>query len=349
MIAICPNASYFTRILIKGTAMEISTGHPWRDVLQRSIKAPDERQRLATALGLTTTTLIRWASGETTPQDQQLARLVKAIHPKMREELIEALQHDYPAIRSSLEEETIESISPEFFAELLSVRATTPTSQRFWRVSDLVLSQILRQLDPNGLGMSITLVQCMPPTAEHHDKVYSLREVAGKGSLPWAAELEHLALFLGAESLGGYVTETGLPHSIDNLAYENLTPAYQSEFEISAAAHPVMFGGRIAGCLSVSSTSVAYFSPERMALLATFSDLVALAFEKHEFYPQEMIELKVMPAPAIQRPILASFQQRVAQAHIAAARQHQRITIQEAQRQVWRDIEDEFVSLTLPL
>jgi GAF domain-containing protein len=337
----------FTRYFVEVTRMEISTSQSWRDVLQRSIKGTDERQRLAIALGLSSTTLIRWANGESTPHYPQLIRLVQVFHPQMREEFIETLQHDYPSISSSLMEDTIGSIPPEFFAELLSLRAITPDSQRFWRISELILSQVLRQVDPNNLGMSITVAQCMPPVEEHNFKIYSLKEVAGKSSFPGASDFEHMALFLGAESLGGYVTETSRPSSIENLENEKLMPSHRFELEASAAAHPIMFGGRVAGCLSASSTRIAYFSQERMALLATFSDLVALAFEKHNFYAPEKIELKVMPNPEIQRPIIASFQQRVAQAHIKAAQQHQRITIQEAQQQVWRDIEDEFIRLSL--
>ncbi len=323
--------------------MEILSGQSWRGILQRIIKATGERQRLATTLGIAPMTLMRWANGESTPQFPQLLRLVELVHPEMRNEFIEALKQNYPSITSSLQENITDAVPSEFFADLLTVRSTTSDAQRFWRISDLVLSQVLRQLDRHNQGMSITLVQCMPPTQEHDFKVYSLRELVGKGTFPWATDLEHLALFLGAKSLGGYVTETGRPSSIVSLENEKLTSAYQSEFEVSAAAHPIMFGGRVAGCLLASSSKVAYFSQERMALLATFSDLVALAFEKNDFYAVDRIELKVMPAPEIQRPIIASFQQRVAQAHVTAAQQHHRMTVQEAQQQVWREIEAEFL------
>jgi transcriptional regulator with XRE-family HTH domain len=327
--------------------MEILTSQSWRGILQRMIRVKGERQRLAIALGLSPMTLTRWANGDSTPQFSQLIRLVQIVQPHIRNEFIETLEQGYPSLSSSLKEITTESIPSEFFAELLTVRSMTSDSQRFWRISDLVLSQVLRQLDPNNLGMSITLVQCMPPLEEHHFKVYSMRELVGKGTFPSASDLEQQALFLGAESLAGYVTETGRPSSIENLANEKLTPANQSDFEVSAAAHPIMFGGRVAGCLLASSTKIAYFTHERTALLATFSDLVALAFNKSDFYATDMIELKVMPRPEIQRPLLASFQHRVTQAQVTSAQQHHRMTIQEAQQQVWREIEAEFIRITL--
>ena len=193
--------------------------------------------------------------------------------------------------------------------------------------------------------MSITLVQCMPPSRAHGNKICSLRERAGKGTFPWAADLEHLALFLGMESLGGYATESRHIVNVDDLRKAKLLPAYQTEYEISAAAHPIMLGGRVAGCLSASSTQVAYFTQARQALLAAFSDLASLAFEKEEFYPADMIELRVMPKPEMQRPILSTFRQRVSKTLTNAAHQRLHMSNLEAEQKVWSELEDELLNL----
>ncbi len=326
--------------------MDTSTTQTWRSILQRVLKVPGERQRLAASLGLSSMTLVRWANGETTPQRIHLMRLVQVVNPLVREELLEALEMDYPDVYSWVKEDTSEPIPSEFFAEILSIRATTPDSLRFWRISEMVLLQVLTQLDSNSLGMSVTFAQCMPPLPGYDNKVCSLRERAGRGTYPWPSDLEPFALFLGAESLGGYVAESGRAMSIDDLSDERLLPAYQSEFEVSAAAHPIMLGERVAGILSVSSTQPGYFTPERMALLVTFSDIASLAFNKDEFYPLDMIELKVMPEPEKQRPIIATFRPRVARAHLVAARQRRHINNLEAEQQVWREIERELISLS---
>src|SRR5205085_3822628 len=118
-------------------------------------------------------------------------------------------------------------IPSEFFAQLLDIRTTTTETLRFWRISDLILKQVLAQLDPNQLGMSATLVQCMPPSPTHGNKIRSLRERVGKGTYPWAADLEHMALFLGLESLAGYVTEVRHIASVDDLSKSRLLPSYQ--------------------------------------------------------------------------------------------------------------------------
>ena len=317
----------------------------WQSSLQHMLKVPGERQRMATALGLSSMTLTRWATGESNPQRSHLIRLVQVVQLQYREELLEGLEAAYPDFQSWLKDDSSEHIPSEFFAQLLDIRTTTTETLRFWRISDLILKQVLTQLDPNQLGMSITLVQCMPPSLTHGNKVRSLRERVGKGTYPWAADLEHLALLLGMESLGGYAVEARHIVNIDDLGKEKLLPAYQTEYEISAAAHPIMLGGRVAGCLSASSTQPAYFTQSRQALLAAFSDLASLAFEKDEFYLPDIIELKVMPKPDYQRPILSTFRQRVSKTLTTASHQRVRMSNLEAEQKAWRELEEELLNL----
>ncbi len=332
----------YTFTFVEAADMLISSS--WQVILQDILQHSGERQRLANVLGLSPITLSRWASGETHPQRSHLARLIHAVQPQYREELLVALESSYPDIQSWFKDDTTEEIPSTFFAELLSIRTTTTESLRFWRISDVLLKQILLQLDPNELGMSVTLVQCMPPSSTHGGKIRSLRERTGKGTFPWAADLEHLALFLGMESLGGYVTEARHIANIDDLSKGKLLPAYQSEFEVSAAAHPIILTGRIAGCLSVSSTQIGHFTQARQTLLAAFSDLASLAFDESDFYDPNLIELRVMPKPSYQRPILNKFRERVAKTLTVATNQRRRMSNPEAEKIVWNEIENELLS-----
>ena len=97
-----------------------------------------------------------------------------------------------------------------------------------------------------------------------------------KELLPGQTDLEHDVLFLGQESLSGYTVEVRHIVCNDNLRQSKTFPAVQDTFEVSAAAHPIRFEGKIAGCLLASSTQPSYFSSQRLNLLATFSDLVSL-------------------------------------------------------------------------
>jgi len=322
----------------------MTTTSSWQSILKQIIRAPAERRRLATALGLSEMTLSRWTNNGIVPPRSQITRLVQVIQPQYRQEFIESLEiGPYPTIQFWLKEGPSEQITTEFYTHVLGLRTTTTESLRFWQISEAILSQALEQLDPNRHGMSITLVQCMTPSKTYDDKIRSLREVAGKGTPPWDADLTHLSLFLGMESLAGYVVEARHEATIEDLSKDTLVPAYRTENEVSAAAYPIMLGDRIVGCLSVSSTQLSYFTQPRMALLAAFSNLASLAFNKADFYPATRVELRIMPLPDIQRPILDSFRQRVAKNLTNA--QHQRIqkTNIEAEREAWEAIENELI------
>lgn len=323
--------------------MPTPTIQAWQSLLQSIIKTPAERQRLATALGVTQMTLSRWVNENSRPQRNHLIQLVQMIQPQHRTALMEALEQSYPEIRYWLHDEIPGQIPTDFFSQVLSTRATVIESLRFWQLSDMVLRQALVQLDPNGLGMSITLVQCMPPSPD--GKIRSLRERMGRGTSPWVADLEQLSIFLGMESLAGYVVQYRRPASIEDLNKDHLLPAYQTDFEVSAAAHPIWLEGRIAGCLLASSTQVGHFSQQRMALLGTFSDVISLAFNKSDFYAPGLVELRLMPYADKQRPHLARFRQQVTETIIKAAQEHQHLDNFEAEQIVWQKLEAQLLAL----
>ncbi len=317
--------------------------HPpvWSTILQNIIRSTPERQRLSSALGVTTVTLSRWASGESKPQRPHLIHLLQVVHPDRRQELLEALEQQYPDIQSWLTEDTTERIPSEFFAQVLNMRTSISESLRFWRISEIVIRQALAQLDPNNLGMAVKLVQCMPPSA--NGKILSLRERIGKGTPPWTADLEHDVVFLGLESLSGYAVD--LRHGVINedLRTSRTTPAVKDDYEVSAAACPICFEGNIAGCLLASSTQAHYFSQQRLSLLSTFSDLVSLAFDKTDFYAPSSITLRVMPPPSVQRPMLTTFHQRVTTRFKQSLLAGEHLSSTEIEAQVWQELEQQLI------
>lgn len=315
----------------------------WSIILQGIIKSPLERQRLSSALDVTSMTLMRWANGESRPQRTHLIHLVQAVHPHQRAQLLEALEQSYPEIQSWLKEDTSGQIPSEFFAQILSMRTTTTESLHFWRMSEMILKQALLQLDPNNLGMAVKLIQCMPPDKD--GKVRSLRERAGKGTPPWITDLEHDVLFLGLESMCGYAVEVHHVVSDNDLRKNTTFPFIKDQFEISAAAQPILFEGRIAGCLLASSTQEGYFSQQRLALLETSSNVISLAFNRQDFYSAQQIELRVMPPPERQRPILAHFRQRVTAKFQEAMTHHTNLSSTEIEMLSWKEIEAELLSL----
>jgi transcriptional regulator with XRE-family HTH domain len=315
----------------------------WSSVLHDIIKSPFERQRLISALGVADMTLTRWANGESKPHRSHLSRLLQVVQAPHRQPLLEALELQFSDIRSLLKDETPEQISPHFFAEVIDALTTTAENQRFWRITDMVLRQALVQLDPYRLGMSIQVIQCMPPGEDK--KVRSIRTTIGRGTSPWTGDLEQDILFLGLESLSGYTVEMRRIIYEPDLSKQSTIPVVRDEYEMSAAAHPIRYEGRIAGCLLASSRQVNHFPQQRLALLTTFSDLIALAIDRADFYPIDQIDLRLMPLPKKQRPVIATFRQRVTEKLQEAAHCGEYLSTADAERQVWQEIERELLAM----
>jgi len=325
--------------------METPNPQSWRTILRRIVKPAGERQRLASIIGLVPMTLARWISGESVPHKAHILRLLHVVNPSLRDELLDALEIDFPDIRLLYQNEGIEQLSSAFFAELLNIRATTSGPLLFHRMSQAVLDKAILLLDPHRLGMAITIARCMPSTPEHNQKIYSLKELAGRGTPPWKPDLEPESIFLGAESLGGYVTQKGYFSNVADLKAESRRQIRRTAYEVSAAAYPIMLSGSIAGCIIASSTQLDYFSKEYMELLEVFSHLASLAFENDEFYPLSSISLQMMPSREMQLPILATFWGRAMDIQEEALRQGGSISNAEAELQALREIEAELLSI----
>src|SRR5207245_2382974 len=139
------------------------------------------------------------------------------------------------------------------------------------------------QLDPNRVGMVITVVRCMSRAGEN--MIRSLREIVGRGTSPWSSDLEQKTLFLGAESLAGYVVMSGRLLAVQSPEEgQSLFPTRWVPGEQSAAAYPILRGGRVAGALLFSCAQPHYFLPPRLTLVHNYAELIALAFEQGEFY-----------------------------------------------------------------
>src|SRR5260370_2150874 len=124
-----------------------------------------------------------------------------------------------------------------------------------------------------------------------------------------SSNIEQNGMYLGAESLAGYCVSTARPQAIQNLKDEsNLLPANQADHEVSAATHPIMFSGRIAGCVLISSTQPNYFlSPSRLALISKYANLIAVAFDPAAFCKPEEIALLPIPHHNVQASHFATF------------------------------------------
>jgi hypothetical protein len=324
---------------------EMQNSQTWRELLGKIIQDPRERARLAAELGVHSLTLTRWVNGDASPRPHNLQSLIRAL-PQYRNLLLELVPKEFGQIVSetTVKDDVQQEIPSAFYARIFHALSELPDPMRSWSICDLVLQQALQQLDPNRVGMEITVMHCMLPPLEQ--KVLSLRETLGRGTPPWTRELQQKTMFLGAESLAGYAVTTGRPVAIQTREEgQSRFPARWVEREESAAAHPIRRGGRIAGCLLFSSTQPNYFLPFRLALIESYTELIALAFEREEFYDFAQIELGIMPAIEKQQPYFSAFSRRVTDMVREASRNQQPISIIEAEQMVWKQIETELLSL----
>ena len=316
----------------------------WREFLGSIISNASERDRIASEIGVHSITLSRWVSGKSSPRPHNMRQLLRAM-PKQQRQQFQSLLEKVSSDVSDFDIDTSEQeISYKFIMEVLDARASIPDLLRFWSITRLVLQQALRQLDPERVGLAITVVRCMPP---RDGKIRSLREGVGLGTPPWGGDLEEKALLLGAESLAGHVTVScRLEHIGDLKANKTFLPAYQVEHEVSAVACPIMYACRVAGCLLLSSTQQDYFAPEaRLSLVRGYTNLVSLAFNPEEFYDPEKIALHIMPPPFRQQDFFDGFRQRVLKRMQKSAVLEQRLASTEAEHQEWLQIEESLLNL----
>ncbi|HLX58209.1 MAG TPA: hypothetical protein VKR83_14405, partial [Ktedonobacteraceae bacterium] len=154
--------------------------------------------------------------------------------------------------------------------------------------------------------------------------------------------LEQKGMFLGAESLAGYcVTVCRDVENNDIRDTNNPLPAHQVEHELSAAASPILFSGKIAGCMLVSSTQPHYFlSQYRLSLIHNYACLLALAFEPQDFFDMRDIRLEIMPLLSRQQEYFADFRSRVTNVLT-----QKRVTGAEAEQLVWEDLEETILNV----
>lgn len=317
----------------------------WRTLLSKIVSDTQERQRIANEVGVSSVTLMRWVNGESHPRPSNMRQLLKSL-PDQREAFLKALPEELRQLLSNGLEanEALQEIPSAFYIRVLHDHCSLPQSLHFESLCDLILLQALKQLDPNRVGMEITIAQCMVPTGEK--VVRSLRERMGRGTGPWDRELVQKTQFLAAESLAGHVVSTGHYHVIQQREQEQ-SPFLDHwvSWQESTIAFPIMRASKVAGCLVVASNQPSYFLPARQVLIQCYAELLSIAFEVGEFYDLSHIELGVMPSYLVQQGYIATFRRRVTEMMIQARSAGRSLSLLQAEQEAWQQIEDELLRI----
>jgi GAF domain len=327
----------------------------WRSLLGALIEEQDNLSRIADVSGIRQGTLQRWVQKLADPSFIELQALL-AVLPEHRQGLLDQVRVEFPDFTYSDRPENgfterragrfpRKYIPSAFYDRVLYTYTTSLPSLRFWSICNLALKQALIQLDPERLGMAISVAQCMPPS--QGGKVRCLWERLEVGTPPWRADLTQKTLFLGVESLAGYAVATNYPAVIQNLA-ENADhlPARRVEHRESVASFPLLLGGYVAGCLTVSSVEKDFFSYARLDLIESYTRLLMPAFHNEHVWEQDAIDLSIMPSAEVQMSHMETFRQRVNETLISAASRDEPMTMLEAELSIRQQMVEELLQLS---
>jgi hypothetical protein len=318
----------------------MSEPQTWRELLREIIKNPHERKRIAAALGVNPITIVRWIRSESAPRGLHLQRLLEVI-PQLQPLIAE----EFDGLSPLPDEAPPSAIPITFYNHVLGLYATIPDHQRFWSICTAVLQEAVKHLASRGVGLDFSVVQCLAPYPGNI--VRCLREHVGLGTSPGKEQVELRMKLFGAESLAGYVVESGHPSAIANLSAEQRLPHQLPEQARSAAASPIFHASRIAGCLLVASTKPDYFrSPALLDLIAAYATLLALAFDPEDFYESQSIKLGIMPSFQVQDSYFATFQQRVKSMLKESIADQQPINFVQAEQRAWWQIAEELLQVS---
>lgn len=320
--------------------------YTWRDLLGQIISDAQERQRIADLLRVNPITLTRWATARSKPRAESLRQLIEII-PSQRQRLVELITSEYP--RLFAEETWQEDIAPfipsAFYAHVLNIHTNSPLLLRSSAICIAILQQILTHLDPTQSGMEVCIAQCVPPHPQaasfdiQKSQVHSLRTTFVRSTPPWNNH-ENQTVFFGAESLIGQAALRG--HYIVIQTREErqrLFPARTTAMEESIIGLPIVRADRVAGVLSIASTQPHFFVSTYLDLAIHYAELLTLAFETHEFYRIQDLDLGLLLPMQEQQNYIANFQFQVTQTMLQAQQQGEPLTRPMAEMRTWQEIE----------
>jgi transcriptional regulator with XRE-family HTH domain len=315
----------------------------FRALLRTLWNDPASRRRIEQRAGIVPRTVTRWISGETEwPDRKRLILLLEAL-PQRRDELLAAITEAIPDFEVPLIDSStmlLEDLPGSFWVRLLETNASTPHNLHFAGVVNLICLQLQATIDPERIGVSLSLAQCLPPTSPALP-VRSLREVFKMKTYESPLSSSGDPLLLGAESLCGYSVSLCKTAIVQDTDEEQQVPVRSSRGERSAAAYPIGRGGYVAGAFLASSPRPDYFTERLQYLLQIYSTMFSLAFETEAFYAPGRLRLRPMPEDQVQHALIAGFGRRV----MSIQNRDHALSRAQAEAAAWQQIEEELLAL----
>ena|ERR1051326_7021331 len=96
----------------------------------------------------------------------KLAHALLRALPQHRALFLELILEEFGQIltEATIEDDPQQKIPSDFYAHIFHAHAELPDSLHSWSMRNLILQQALKQLDPNRVGMEITVMECVSPS-----------------------------------------------------------------------------------------------------------------------------------------------------------------------------------------
>ncbi len=260
----------------------------WRHILESRIGHPKEKQQIAKAIGLKSPrTLDRWVEGISKPKNHHIIRALKEIIASS--DMDEALMSAFPAAFKFNDDDVSYQISNagnvplEMYKRVLRAYTSIGIGLRHWTVKNLVFGQMIRQIDPDSLGMMLVFIQVI----KDNQNLKILVQKDGYGTGIWDTRQMISQVELAVNSFIGERLLTSYPFFCQCFSQE--TGASQhlgfilQECIQSMAIFPVMRGGKMAGGILCCSIQQDFFTSFRKELMEEYAYLLGLAFTDQDF------------------------------------------------------------------
>ena len=291
-----------------------SSPQTWRELLGSLNE--QERKVIVERLGIQTKTLDRWVRGATElPRISTLQHLLPLLPNPMRKHFMSLLQQDthFAKYISVLRLPNVQKEIPApFYTRILEINASNSGSVRFTAVCQLAALQIIQLLDPDLLGLCVTILKCSPPSQD--GTIKSLRQHFSLGTHPWSTLVNQTSFFLGAESIVARAITQKNPFVQQDIRSERTREkllTHQDEHTTSVAALRLRRETLLGGVLVVASTQPHFFTENTQTLLQQYSNLLVVALKDDDFYSQQQIDLGRMPPIPVQQNAIRQIYRRV--------------------------------------
>jgi transcriptional regulator with XRE-family HTH domain len=265
----------------------------WRQIIDRL--SAKEKKQLAETVGVTYTTVTRWASGESSPKQAQMIRRLAKLEVQGLEEAVREREEFSYAFEFPDEDNDLQ-VPVSWLIEVLSRRASTANFLRLYAIHKYVYRNALELLDPREEGMMMLFIECAAP---QNEKVTELLVHRGRGTGPsWGLkQIEH-EFSLGRDTLCGLAISTGHATFYQEVAAPELRlPIVDAGLVQSIGVFPMLLSGEfVGGALFVASVRPDFFTVPRRAFLETCANMMALGITEEQFYAHDRIELAVLLA-----------------------------------------------------